>query len=104
MRYSKKWYQWWQRKKGRSAWRYFSGTYNVWQPISMRMASFSRPHGQKRIPWVFDFLEELFDQVFLFTNVGKMVSISCHTYRCIGGHSVDAYGILMVGEVLTHRE
>ena len=47
----------------------------------------------------FETFTERFDHVDLRTNVSNKVSMDCHTFRMIGGHYTDAYGLRMMGEV-----
>ena len=47
---------------------------------------------------------DLFDWVGLCSNVRKMVISACQTCCVIGVHSMEAYGIIMTGGVLTHQE
>ena len=51
---------------------------------------------------LFGVLMELFDRVGMCTNMGKMVSMMSQPCCAIGGQSLDAYGLSMVGEGLIY--
>ena len=55
-----------------------------------------------QLQWVFSVLMEVFDQVVLCTNVGKMVIIVCQPCCAIGYHSTETYVLRMTGEGLPH--
>ena len=42
-----------------------------------------------RLHQYFYALTELFDRMGLRTNVAKMVSMACHNFRTLGGHSTE---------------
>ena len=42
-------------------------------------------------------LVDLFECVFLPTNMVKVVSMACQPYRALGGNLADAYGLQMIG-------
>ena len=46
-----------------------------------------------RLPSMFNVLMDLFDQVFLHTNLVETVSMSCQPCCSIGEHSAKAYGL-----------
>ena len=62
------------------------------------------PTRETRIQWTFDVMMELFDRVGLCNNVGKTVIMECQKFYDIGGHSMEAYGIRMMGGGLAYRE
>ena len=51
----------------------------------------------------FDVLVDVFDWVVLRKKLGKTVRM-CHPVCAIGGHSVEACGLQMTEEILTHRK
>ena len=51
-----------------------------------------------------DTLTELFDCLGLCTNVTKMVSMACQTFRVLGGHSLGSYGLQMTGKGQTYQD
>ena len=52
---------------------------------------------ETRLQTVFDTLTQLFDHVGLHINVASTVIMDCQPYCALGGHSVDSYGLQLVG-------
>ena len=58
---------------------------------------------ENQIQQDFNVLIYLFEWFGMCTNVGKMVSIVCQTYRAIGGHSTYTYFLNMMVEALDYQ-
>ena len=58
----------------------------------------------ERLQSAFNILTELFDCIGLIKNMSKMVSMALQPRHVIGGHSIEAYGLWMMGEEMKHRE
>ena len=56
------------------------------------------------LQWIFDTLVSIFERVVLRTNVGKTVSMVCHTCQAAGTQLEAAYGRNMTGELPTYHE
>ena len=52
---------------------------------------------ETRLQWEFDTLADFFDRVGLHTNVAKTASMACQPCHALGGHSVEAYVLRMMG-------